>query len=284
MKKTLILISLVLSACSSTPKKSDSGIERAPAVDAASILYPYEATNKLNPPSSKLPNGFEGEELLGSHELKIMSWIKRGAQSESPTVIYIHGNGECLSGISTSGYLNWLTSRDINFFTYDFPKYGYSSGKLSEQSMTEAALLVFKSAVKRFPNSNIIIIGRSLGAGVAMKLIGLPEVQSRTKGLILISPWTSVPELGKFTHPVLSLFLSTKGNEYNSLAAASNITTPTLILHGTDDKTIPSALGEKLASSFSNRNVELHLLPGLDHNQMLGDPELQERVIGFINQ
>lgn len=286
MKKVwLAVLLLFLTSCSTTFKKNNLENERVPAGNLVdNFLYPYSKANDSAALVVIPPDGFIREELLGSNGLKIISWSRKCNKPNGLTVIYIHGNGESLSTIASTQNLSWLTSRDINFVMYDFPKYGLSTGDLTEKSMLEAANLVFTSTLKNFPQSDIVVIGRSLGTAVAVQLMGQQEVQSRVQGLVLISPWTSFPDVIKHKIGFVAGMFSTKDQEYNNLAIAPDISTQTLILHGDADRVIAPQLGQTLAKAFPADNVSFQLLTGLDHNKILLSPELHEAVINFLTK
>ena len=283
LKVQLAVLVLLLSSCSLSPKKNDLESERLPSGNLVdNFLYPDGRVNRLTELVVTPPEGYEREELQGSNDMKIISWTKESAVANSPTVIYIHGNGESLSTIASSQNLKWLSSRDINFIIYDFPKYGESTGELTEKSMLEAANLVFNSTLKKFPQSNIIVFGRSLGTAIAMQLMGQQEVRSRVQGLVLISPWTSFPDLIKNKIGFVSGAFSTEDQEYDNLAIAPHVFTPTLIIHGDEDTVISAKLGETLANAFPAKSSRFLLLAGLGHNDIMQTKALRDSVINFI--
>jgi uncharacterized protein len=89
--------------------------------------------------------------------------------------------------------------------------------------------------------SRLIAYGESLGTGVAVRL----AAEQPLAGLILDAPYTSTADVASLTYwyvPVSWLML----DQFRSLDIIQQVRAPILILHDTDDRTIPFAFGERL--------------------------------------
>jgi len=106
-----------------------------------------------------------------------------------------------------------------------------------------------------------VLLGQSLGTGVAT------EMARRGSGarLILISPFTSVPEMARFRIPFFPASLVR--HRFDNKAKAAGITLPVLIIHGTEDEVVPFAMGERLVSLFPH--AQLAPIRGGQHNDLL---------------
>lgn len=62
----------------------------------------------------------------------------------------------------------------------------------------------------------------------------------------------------------------------------ADITSPTLVIHGTDDEMTPPANAERIAAAVPG--AELELLDGARHGYYLEDPRATDRVIGFLGR
>ena len=84
-------------------------------------------------------------------------------------------------------------------------------------------------------------MGNSLGTGVVVDL-----ASRRPYGaLVLISPYTSVPDVAQGKYPWLPARIVMR-NRFDSLAKIGLCTSPVFIAHGTHDAVVPYAHGEKL--------------------------------------
>jgi uncharacterized protein len=84
--------------------------------------------------------------------------------------------------------------------------------------------------------------------------------------LVLISPYTSIADLGARTYPyfpVRWLLL----DRFDTESKAPRIRLPVLIVHGIEDEIVPVAMGERLARLFPN--AQLKLVAGGHHNDLL---------------
>jgi fermentation-respiration switch protein FrsA (DUF1100 family) len=87
----------------------------------------------------------------------------------------------------------------------------------------------------------LVTYGESLGTGVAVRLAS----EQPLAGLILDAPYTSTADVASLTYwyvPVSWLML----DQFRSLDIIQRVRAPILILHGTEDRTIPFAFGEQL--------------------------------------
>ena len=109
-------------------------------------------------------------------------------------------------------------------------------------------------------NDKLILEGQSLGTGIAL------EMARRGHGvrLILLSPYTSMVDMGKLTLPIFLGDLIR--DRYQNLEKAPGIEQPTLVMHGTDDEVIPVRMGQRVAEALPH--AELHRIDGGHHNDL----------------
>jgi pimeloyl-ACP methyl ester carboxylesterase len=180
----------------------------------------------------------------------------------SMTVVHLHGNAEQLADLS------WLASqlrtRALGFFAVEYPGYGLAAtGAPSEEAIdaaVEAALLHLRGPLG-VPNENILLLGQSLGSGPAVEMVR----RGYGARLVLVSPYTSIPEVGARSFPFLPVRLLVR-DRFDSASKASAISLPVLIIHGTRDEVIPFDMGERLSSLFPR--ARLRRLEGAHHNDM----------------
>jgi hypothetical protein len=127
----------------------------------------------------------------------------------------------------------------------------------------------------RVAESQIVLVGESLGTGVAVDLAAVDGA----RGLVLISAFTSLPDAAASHYPWLPVRLLMR-NRLNSLAKIGDYHGPLLSVHGDADTIVPFALGRRLFEA-ANEPKRLVVAHGSDHN----DPptaEFYEAVDQFL--
>jgi uncharacterized protein len=138
------------------------------------------------------------------------------------------------------GSLEFLLSTGVDVLTIDYPGYGRSTGKPSERSLNEAALLAFRHLVdeRRILPERVVVVGRSLGSVLAMRL----AARERVAGLVLHSAFASICDVAAERYPLfpsrLLCFI-----RFDARKAAKEVHSPVLFVHGRDDERIPESLG-----------------------------------------
>eukprot|EP00439_Symbiodinium_sp_Y106_P023346 s2012_g2.t2 len=111
-------------------------------------------------------------------------------------VFFHHSNGEDL-GMCYNFACRLRHLLEVHVLIMEYPGYGICPGKPSEESFRQASqiCLNFVKKVLRIPSSDIIILGRSLGAAVALQV----AATSAACGLVLIAPFLSLQDaVGQF--------------------------------------------------------------------------------------
>jgi len=229
-------------------------------------------------PEEDLPDSIEEIFLTTTDKIDLQAYLVRNPDSDR-ILIFFHGNAGNISH-RVSDILN-LKKFGVNVLAVSYRGYGKSKGKPSEKGIYRdgEAAFIFAKEDLGFHSDNIIIFGRSIGTTVAVNVS-----QNRTiQGLILITPLTSGKAVAKESGFGVLSFLA--GDSFNNLSKISNISCPTLIIHGTHDKVIPFSMAREI---FSNISVEKHLvvIDGAGHNDLSqSDPKKYwGQIFKFINK
>jgi hypothetical protein len=116
-------------------------------------------------------------------------------------------------------------------------------------------------------SENIILMGHSLGTGVAVQLAG----EFKVGGLILLAPYVSMVKMAQIQYPFIParlLVLDRFDNEKK--IGGGNV--PVLIVNGTADEIIPPSQGQRLYGLVKGPR-EFHSMPGRGHNDILESAE-----------
>ena len=151
------------------------------------------------------------------------------------TVIFSHGNGEDLGNLES--FLSYFGSDSTEMIAYDYPGYGLSEGRPSEEGCFEAVEAVYDYIVNQLGRhpERIITWGRSLGTGPSLYLASRRKVG----GLILETPF-------------LSAFRSATGiimlpwDRFRNVDYTRGVNCPSLVIHGTLDEVVPFRQGREI--------------------------------------
>jgi hypothetical protein len=177
-------------------------------------------------------------------------------------VLYCHGNHGNVSQWAPA-VLPWQRKFGQAVLLFDYPGYGRSAGKPNEASCYAAATAAFDWLVAKqhVRPQDILLCGISLGGGVVTDL----ATRRDHRALILISTFTSAPDVGKSLFPWLPVRWLMR-NRYESLKKIGQCRRPVFIAHGTADQLIPFVQGERLFAAVQGPRGFFRL-EGYTHGQ-----------------
>ena len=188
-------------------------------------------------------------------------------------VLYFGGNAEDVSG-SVGSLVAAFPDREIVALHYR--GYGGSAGSPTEADISADALGLFDKVHAEHPD--VIVVGRSLGTGVAARLASVRPVSM----LVLVTPYDSLLGIAQKSFPLFPVrFLLI--DKYESWRYVPRITAPVLILRAERDETIPAASTEALRDRFPAGQVRYVVVPGASHNTIIDDPEYVKSLADFAN-
>ena len=241
--------------------------------------------NTLLYPAPKYPQGdwqasflqHEDVHFTSADGTKLHGWLVEHPQPRA-IVLYCHGNGDCVAYLAP--YLQQLRDeQQITIFAFDYRGYGRSEGSPGEQGILEdghAAQTWLAERLKIKPE-DIVLMGRSLGGGVAVDL----AAKNGARGLILQNTFTSLPDAAACLYPWAPVRWLMK-NRYDSLSKIGSYSGPVLMSHGTADDLVPCNLGRKLFAAISGPK-EFVELDGGNHNDE-ESPEYYLALARFLDR
>lgn len=191
-------------------------------------------------------------------ELKVAVRPREGPNA----LVYFGGNGE-----DVSFNLPEFSSAfpDHALYLLNYRGYGGSTGSPTEAALQQDALALFDTVHAKHPN--VVVMGRSLGSGVAIRLAS----QRPASRLVLITPYSSIAELGARQFPIFPVKWLLR-DKYESWRYAPQIAVPTLLVAAANDEIIPRASTEALYGHFEKGVASLRMLPGVGHNSLSQSP------------
>lgn len=189
-------------------------------------------------------------------------------------IVYFHGNGGNVRDWGQVG--EDLTRYDHDVLVVDYRGYGKSGGKIqSQEQLLADAEAVYAYARARYEETDIVLYGRSLGSGPAIRLAAGHPV----KKLILETPFLSLRSIARESYPWVPAFLLKY--PFPNEAWAPQVKCPVLIVHGTLDEVVPFASGEALRARFQ-APVTFVPVEGAHHNNLLAYARYRDAISAFL--
>jgi abhydrolase domain-containing protein 17 len=172
------------------------------------------------------------------------------------TILYSHGNASDIGDHRPN--LNALQSAGFSVFAYDYRGYGTSEGKPSEAGSYRDIDVAYAYLTQTLgiPSQQIIAHGQSLGGAITIDLASRQPLG----GVILESTFISA-------FRVLLPFPFLPFEKFHSMGKLPQVNCPVLVIHGTQDPTIPFWHGKKLYAIAPSPKQFLWV-EGADHENL----------------
>ena len=173
-------------------------------------------------------------------------------------VLYFGGNAEDVS--ATLPLLDEAFP-DRALYLPHYRGYAGSTGTPTEAALVADALALFDRVAAAHPD--IVVIGRSLGTGIAVQVAS----QRKVGRLVLVTPYDSLAGPAQDHYPFIPVRWLLR-DRYESSRYAPDITAPTRLIVAQHDEIIPRASAERLLASFRKGVASMVVIPGATHNEL----------------
>jgi fermentation-respiration switch protein FrsA (DUF1100 family) len=202
------------------------------------FVFPSWRVTPLPAPGDLVPH-----EVQAADGVQVRS-LELAAPPGARTVVHFHNNRETAE--HGAEMARALRARGVGVLLVEYRGYGTSNGSPSEEGLyrdAEAALAML--AGRGTGPDRVVLWGTSLGTGVAAEMAR----RGRGSRLVLVSPYTSIPDLVTGTVPFVPA-RALLADRFETLAKAREIHVPTLVIHGDADEIVPFAMGEQVARAL----------------------------------
>jgi hypothetical protein len=192
------------------------------------------------------------------------AWISSGLPG-AKVAVFFHGNAE--SAAQNLPLAQALAADGVDVVLAEYRGYGGEPGRPDEEGLcADGAALLDVLEREGVTRERLVLVGRSLGTGVAVEL----ALRKPPSLLVLVSPYTSFPDLGRsLVGPLAPLIVP---DRFDNLGKIPRLACPVVILHGTNDDVVPFRMGERLAAA--GKGVRFLPLEGRTHNDIPDLPAL----------
>jgi len=239
------------------------------------IFYPQRLDREAAQVLQRAYPSAEPVELEADSGVKLRGWLVRGpGRASNPLVVYFGGNGEEVS---------WLVTEAARLHPWavllvNYRGYGLSDGRPSESALYKDAVALYDwvSARPDIDARRIVVVGRSLGTGVATYLAS----QRAVSGVVLVSPYDNLVEVARGVYPYLPVdgFMRYR---FDSAARAKLIHVPLLALVADQDTIVRPERSQSLVQAWAGP-AHLELLVGVGHNDIQLHPRYWPLITAFL--
>ena len=224
-------------------------------IATAAFLYLNQRKFLYFPQAGVLQTGEQQVEIRNG-DITLRGWVVN--ENKPNAIIYFGGNGERPEA-SIVDFKELFSTHSIYFINYR--GYGESDGSPTETGLYDDAMAIYDYVAP--DHNHIIVIGRSLGTGVATYLATQRDIHR----LVLVEPYDCLVNIAQATYPIFPMQLMMK-DKYNSVERAPEITAPTLIIKAENDQIIPGTSTDNLIAQFNRDILETATIPEATHNNI----------------
>lgn len=194
--------------------------------------------------------------LNKDYDMNVVQFLTNDSIAKG-VILYFHGNKKNIEWYAK--YVPLFTKSGFEVWMVDYPGFGKSTGKLTEEALYEFAEQLYTMAKTKYNPEQIVIYGKSLGTGIAAWLAS----KHTAKRVILETPYYSMISLVSHYFPIYPVGKILKYH-IPTHTYLSIVNAPVTIFHGTDDGVIPYSNAERL-KPLLKPNDEFISIPDGEH-------------------
>lgn len=219
--------------------------------------------------------------------LKLHGWKLLSKDVHKGTILFFQGNGENISTHFANVY--WLTDYGYDVYLFDYRGYGKSEGTAQLDAVIRDIETTIGYSVKQLAKKeNLIVMGYSLGASLAIHAVAHSEQKNRIQALITVEGFSDYRQV---TQDVLSTSWLTwllqwplsfaMDNSYRPLDAVAQIAPiPLMLMHSKEDEIIPFEHALALYEA-ANEPKKLQVVTGT-HNRIFNEIENRQLLLDYL--
>lgn len=202
-------------------------------------------------------------------------WWAENPSTAGPVVLYFGGNAEDV--LYTAATASQLHARRM--LVTNYRGYGKTRGQPGQQELFADALAIYDYVVASGVRpEEIVVMGRSLGSGVAAMLASERPVRAA----ILVTPYDSLAAVAARHYSFLPTRWLLK-HRFPSVEFARKTSAPALLLAAQGDRIIPPEHARHLQEAWRG-DSEIHVLAGVGHNDIEQNPDYYPLVNRFLSR
>jgi uncharacterized protein len=203
-------------------------------------------------------------------------WADNPASTTPFLILYFGGNAEDV--LYTASMAERFNVRRM--LVVNYRGYGQTQGRPSQTALYADGLAIYDYVVNEVgaKPEHIVVMGRSLGSGVASMLAAKRPVRAA----ILITPFDSIRAVAASHYPIFPVKLLLR-HPFDSASFARQTNAPALFIAAAEDRVIPAKHAQALANVWAGEQ-QLHVLPGVGHNDLELHPDYFRLIDEFLGR
>ncbi len=207
----------------------------------------------VNDNGDQLPADYTIESVVFKNMagLNLNGWfIKPKATKPTVTLLFLHGNG----GNITKHYYAAanMVKQGFQAFIFDYSGYGFSEGTPTRSGILNDATsaLAYIRSREDVGGTKIVIYGQSLGGHLAAA--AAQKNEQIIDGLVMEGAFSSHKEVAATRFPIGFMAKMLVKEEYSAVRSVREFHKPVLVIHSTEDESIPFWMGKKIYNNANN--------------------------------
>lgn len=171
--------------------------------------------------------------------------LKPKSKRATITLLHLHGNAGWL--LSQYQAMTPLIEYGFQIFIFDYSGFGFSEGKATKNNVLIDALssLDYLKNREDVKNTRLVLYGQSLGGHLSAVVAA--QRQNDIDGLVIEGAFSSHKDIAAHMVPVLGRIFVKQG--YRATKSIKDFQKPLLVIHSTEDQTIPFYMGKKIVDA-----------------------------------
>ena len=228
-------------------------------------------------------NNFSYIKITKSKKIRYLKISKK----RGTYIVFLHGFMSDLEGKKPRSFLNFSKKNNLGFLALEYSGHGKSSGKFTDGNITKWSKETSYLIKKIIKKNDIILIGSSMGAWIALNQI--LKFKEQIKGFMGIGSATEFLENlmwkkfsnkmkkeiiqngivdlkhGDYEYPI-SFQLIKDGRKNKVLHKKIHHSLKVVMIHGSKDKSVPIIYSKKVLKIFKSKQKKLVIIKDGDHS------------------
>jgi fermentation-respiration switch protein FrsA (DUF1100 family) len=209
---------------------------------------------------------------------RLTGWWMPPRNPEAPVLLLAHGRSANMA--TRAPIMRRLGADGFGMLMFDYRGYGASTGRPGEAALTEDVLAAYDWLTGQgIRPERIVLIGQSLGDAPAAQA----AARRRVAALVLVSPFTNLPEVAAARVPWLPLrVLHWSRNRFEVAASLRTVRAPLLLIASRRDGLVPMANSVMLGRAAPGP-VRWLIEDRLPHDGLLAGVAADGRLTAALN-
>lgn len=227
------------------------------------ILFQFD-TKRVSPQKTK--SKYVKKYVKEKRQDGLVLWVSE-PRRKGPCFLFFHGSIGNLG--SRAWKFDWFAKQGYGLVAMGYPGSSGSKGRAGSEAIMRAAHKVWRKMPKLLGNCPVVVMGESLGTGVATRLTyELSQKGTPPAGLVLQAPYRSIHALVKHQAPVAAPFFKGRRDPWPTETYIKRLKLPLFVLHGGRDKAVPVAQGRAVFKASPARNKTLEVRKKKNHGEI----------------